>query len=76
MLAWYEIGTSEAKTNVMHVSTGWRTSAKILSMQMASLRYHVHADFVFLDGTYPAEGPADSLVERFYPNQPYYEWSD
>lgn len=53
---------------------GMRTSGLILSRQMASLRYHVDADFVFIDGPFPATGPPQKGVLQFYPNLPYYEW--
>lgn len=46
----------------------------ILSRQMASLKYHVEADFVFIDGPFEATGPPQQIVTQYYPNLPYYEW--
>lgn len=54
---------------------GWRTSAKIMSMQTAAMRYHTGLkDCHFLTAPYPAEGPPDNGIAQFYPNHDYYEW--
>mmetsp|Transcript_22062 Transcript_22062/g.37356 ORF Transcript_22062/g.37356 Transcript_22062/m.37356 type:complete len:246 (+) Transcript_22062:19-756(+) len=53
---------------------GMRTSGLILSRQMASLKYHVQADFVYVDAPFPASGPPQDVVAQFYPNLPYFEW--
>mmetsp|Transcript_8478 Transcript_8478/g.12643 ORF Transcript_8478/g.12643 Transcript_8478/m.12643 type:complete len:230 (+) Transcript_8478:79-768(+) len=53
---------------------GFRTSGLILERQMAAMRCHVDADFVYMDGPFEATGPPDSGVRIFYPNLPYYEW--
>mgnify|MGYP003386331262 FL=1 len=46
----------------------------ILSRQMASLKYHVEADFVFINGPFEATGPPQQVITQYYPNLPYYEW--
>jgi hypothetical protein len=41
---------------------------------MASFRYHVHADFVYVDAPFAAAGPPQEVIAQFYPNLPYFEW--
>lgn len=41
---------------------------------MASFKYYVHADFVFIDAPFPASGPPQQVVTQFYPGLPYFEW--
>ena len=41
---------------------------------MASFRYHVNAEFVYIDAPFKATGPPQAVVSQFYPNLPYYEW--
>lgn len=63
--------TSKPKVLCLH---GWRTSANIMKMQMAAFRHHVDMDYQFVDAPFPAQGPPDSGIATFYPDQSYYEW--
>lgn len=63
----------EAKKRVLCLH-GWRTSAKIMNMQTASMQWHVPLEFCFLDAPFPAEGPPVAGIRAFYPNQNYFEW--
>lgn len=53
---------------------GWRTSGKILSMQMAAFRYHIPANYTFLTAPFEAEGEPDPGIAEFYNGYKYYEW--
>ncbi|DBA02946.1 TPA: hypothetical protein N0F65_005973 [Lagenidium giganteum] len=58
---------------------GWRTNKHVLFQQTAGLReaLGVNTEFLFLDGTFPASGPAQDLVQQFYgADTQYYEWWD
>ncbi|GLE07673.1 hypothetical protein PINS_up018276 [Pythium insidiosum] len=58
---------------------GWRTNARILRHQTAGLRAALgdDAEFLFLDGTFKASGPAQEVVQTFYQHEaPFFEWWD
>jgi hypothetical protein len=51
---------------------GWRTSAEILEMQTAAMRYHTLMDCVLLEAPFQAVGPPDEGIAMFYPDRMYY----
>ncbi|KAJ9456906.1 Esterase [Diplonema papillatum] len=55
---------------------GWRTSASIMKIQLAG--FLPSADIVYcpIDGTFPASGPPDSVIQQFFPGETYFEWWD
>eukprot|EP01038_Epipyxis_sp_PR26KG_P009677 gene9677-13030_t len=53
---------------------GWRTSGKILSFQTAALQYHANIKCSFLDAPWSSEGPPDTGISKYYPDEKYYEW--
>ena len=59
---------------------GWRTSGEIMKMQLKLASFlqggSVELDFCPIDHTFPATGPPDESIQRFFPDEKYYEWWD
>ena len=53
---------------------GFRTSGRILSMQMSAFRYNTEIDCSFMDGPHPCRGEPDTGIAMVYPNETYFEW--
>ena len=41
---------------------------------MTALRYHIKAEYYYVDAPHVAIGPPDEGICTFYPNHEYFEW--
>ncbi|CAK4067272.1 unnamed protein product [Aphanomyces euteiches] len=59
---------------------GWRTSTTVISLQVAGFRQafgQSGAEFVSLNAPFPATGPAQEAIRKFFGESgPYYQWWD
>ncbi|KAF0695590.1 Aste57867_13630 [Aphanomyces stellatus] len=59
---------------------GWRTSSAVISLQVAGFRQAfgpTGAEFISLNAPFPASGPAQEGIRKFFGEKgPYYEWWD
>merc|ERR1712070_776538 len=55
---------------------GFRTNADIFRMQLGSMisRFKDHFEFVIPDAPFPAMGPSDDMVNKFYPQEALRDW--
>ena len=53
---------------------GWRTSGTILRFQTTAMRANTGIEGYFVNFPFPASGPPDEGIKKFYANFEYYEW--